>query len=119
MDAPVAYRGLIVGKVGRKTLSSDGSKVGLCVVIDRAYAGLIRENTKFWDAGGMKISMGFFWLNVQTMSLDALAHGGIAFATPDNASMGPRVRAGHEFELNPAPRREWLRWAPVLPAAKN
>ncbi|MDD5201078.1 MAG: MlaD family protein [Terrimicrobiaceae bacterium] len=114
VDAPVSYRGLIVGKVGRKVLSAGGRRVGLCVVINPPYASLIRENTKFWDAGGLKVSLGFLAIKVQTASLDALARGGLAFATPDD--LGPAVKRGHEFELNPAPRREWLRWAPALPA---
>lgn len=115
VDAPVSYRGITVGKVGRKILAADGRKVGLCVVINPAYAALIRENTKFWDAGGVKVTLGFFDLKVQTGSLDSLARGGLAFATPNNADMGAAVKPGHEFELNAAPRKEWLRWAPTLP----
>jgi paraquat-inducible protein B len=115
LDAPVSYRGITVGKVGRKVLAADGRKVGLCVVISQPYASLIRENTKFWDAGGVKVTLGFFDLKVQTGSLDSLAHGGLAFATPNNADMGAAVEPGHEFELNAAPRRDWLRWAPTIP----
>lgn len=117
VDAPVTYRGLVVGKVGRKILLPGGRGVGLCVVIDSTHAGLIRENTRFWDAGGVKVSLGFLGLKVQTSSLESLARGGLAFATPGNAEMGAAVRHGHEFELHDAPRREWLRWAPTIPAA--
>ncbi len=113
VDAPVTFRGVVVGKVLRKTLAKDGRDVGLCVVIDRPYASLIRDNTKFWDASGMTISLGFFNLKVQNASLETLARGGLAFATPD--TLGGRVRPGHEFPLNAAPRREWLRWAPAIP----
>ncbi|MFZ4681940.1 MAG: MlaD family protein, partial [Terrimicrobiaceae bacterium] len=116
VDAPVTYRGVVVGKVLRKVLANDGRDVGLCLVIDRPYASLIRDNTKFWDASGMKISLGFFNLRVQNASLETLARGGIAFATPDTP--GQRVRPGHEFPLNPAPRREWLRWSPAVPTAE-
>jgi len=113
VDAPVSYRGVVVGKVLRKTLAGDGRDVGLSVVIDRPYASLVRDNTKFWDASGMKISLGFFNLKVQNASLETLARGGLAFATPDE--LGSRVKPGHEFPLNPKPRREWLRWAPSIP----
>jgi paraquat-inducible protein B len=115
VDAPVTYRGLVVGRVLRKILAAGGKKTGLCVVINPPYAELVRTNTKFWDTSGVKIALGFFSLKLQTGSLDALTHGGLAFATPDNAAMGPAVERGHEFELNPAPRREWLRWAPTFP----
>jgi paraquat-inducible protein B len=116
VGAPVAYRGLTVGRVGRKILSSDGRNVGLCAVIDPPYNRLIRKNTEFWDAGGVKISLGFLSLKVQTASLDAIARGGIAFATPDD--LGSTVKNGHEFELNKSPRREWLHWAPEIPSEK-
>jgi len=112
--APVSYRGLTVGKIGRKVLASDGRLVGLRAIIDRPYAGLIRENTKFWNPGGLQISMGFFSFKVQSPWLESLGGRGIAFATPED--LGPRVKSGHEFELNAKPRREWLRWSPELSA---
>jgi paraquat-inducible protein B len=114
VDAPVAYRGLVVGKVGRKVLASDGRSVGLCVVINKPYDRLIRDNTRFWDSGGVRVSVGFLAITVQSTSLDALARGGISFATPD--VLGAPVRRGHEFPLFKQPRREWLRWAPEFPA---
>lgn len=116
VGAPVTYRGVVVGKVLRKALANDGRDVGLCVVVDRPSATLIRDNTRFWDASGMKISLGFFNLRVQNASLETLARGGIAFATPDH--LGQRVKPGHEFPLNAAPRREWLRWAPAIPTGE-
>jgi len=114
-EAPVFYRGLPVGKVERKRLSPDGRSVTLVIVIQRPYASLLRENTKFWDASGARISLGLFYLKVQAVSLDALARGAVAFATPNDAQMGPAVRPGHEFSLNAGPRREWLNWSPTRP----
>jgi len=116
VNAPVTYRGIEVGKVARKSLSPDARKVSLAVMINPLYASLIRTNTKFWDAGGIRASLGFFAIKVQTASLDALARGGIAFATPNAPNMGATVEPGHEFELNATPRREWLEWAPALPS---
>ncbi len=115
VDAPVTYRGLTVGRIARKTLSDDGRSVSLVAVIKSEYAPLIRENTKFWDNGGLRISLAFISFKVQTSTLDALTHSGVALATPDNAQMGPRVRQGHVFDLASSPRREWLRWAPSIP----
>lgn len=111
--APVSYRGLVVGKVGRKTLSADGRSLELAVVITPPYDRLLRENTKFWDAGGMRVSIGFLAIKIQSTSLEALARGGLSFATPDD--LGPRVERGHQYELHRESRREWLRWAPAVP----
>jgi paraquat-inducible protein B len=116
LEAPVFFRGLMVGKVARKVLSDNGRKVGLCVVIKQQYANLIRTNTKFWDVSGVKVTLGFLSLKVQTGSLDALARGGVEFATPDEPDMGPRAKKGQEYELNASPRREWLRWNPAINA---
>lgn len=113
LEAPVSYRGIVVGKVLRKVLSDDGRQVGLGVVIYPPYDKLVRDNTKFWDNGGVKVSMGFLSIKVQTTSLEAIARGGIAFATP--TVPGAPVKQGHAFELNRVPRPEWLRWAPVVP----
>ena len=111
--APVSYRGLVVGKVGRKTLSDDGRSLELAVVVNPPYDRLLRENTKFWDAGGMQVSIGFLAVKIQSTSLEALARGGLAFATPDD--LGPRVPRGHRYSLHRDSRREWLRWAPAVP----
>jgi len=111
--APVSYRGLVVGKVGHKALSADGRSLELGVVITPPYDRLLRENTKFWDAGGMRVSIGFLAIRIQSTSLEALARGGLSFATPDN--LGPRVKRGHHYELHRESRREWLRWAPAVP----
>ena len=115
-EAPIFYRGVRVGRVERKALSADGSRVDLFVLIRQSYAVLVRENTKFWDVSGLRASLGFVFLRVETESLQSIVSGGIAFATPDNANMGPAVKPGHRFELNQAPRREWLRWTPSLSA---
>ena len=98
VDAPVYYRGLRVGKVERKTPSSDGRNVGLIVSIDRPYSYLIRENTKFWDASGLKASLGFLFVKVPTETLESLVRGGLAFATPDNRDMGaPTALEAYRF----------------------
>lgn len=112
--APIFYRGLQVGKVTRKALSDNGQDIDLYMEIQPEYAPLIRENTKFWNAGGLKATLGFFWIKVQSEPLSSLTLGGIAFATPNDAQMGARVKTGHRFELYKTPRREWLKWSPSI-----
>lgn len=118
-NAPVQYRGMRVGKIVRKELAPDGRNVDLIVSIDHPYAPLLRENTKFWDVSGVRVSLGFFAIKVQTGSLESLTLGGIEFATPEDKAMGARVKAGHVFELNASPRKEWLRWSPKIPVLRE
>jgi paraquat-inducible protein B len=117
--SPVYYRGVQVGTVERKTLSPDGRNVHLSVLIDQPYARLVRENTKFWDVSGFKASLGFLSIKLETETLESLARGGLAFATPDGYGMGPPAKRWHKFVLNKAPRPEWLRWMPSIPLANE
>lgn len=114
-DSPVRYRGVLVGKIARKVLSADGKTAELVASIESQYAPLVRENSKFWDASGMQLTLGFLGLKVQSNSLKALGLAGIEFATPEDNAMGAKVKQGHVFELYEAPRKEWLRWAPSIP----
>lgn len=115
--APVLYRGVTVGKVTRKTLSPDTGQANLVVEIEPAYAPLIRTNTKFWDIGGLKASLGFLYVKVDPAPLTTLTLGGVEFATPDDKDMGPRATDGSRFELHDKPRGSWLRWTPALPVS--
>lgn len=114
-NAPVQYRGVRVGKIVRKEIAPDGKTVRLVAGIERPYAALLRENTKFWDVSGIRASLGFFAIKVRTGSLESLTLGGIEFATPEGRAMGERVKPGHVFQLNTSPRKEWLRWSPSIP----
>lgn len=110
----VYYRGINVGRVTAKTLSSDGRQIMLTVVVERKYRHLVRANSKFWDSSGLKASMGFLQFRIQTESIMA-PDGRIAFATPDNATMGSAAKSGDSFDLNHEPRPEWLKWNPSIP----
>jgi paraquat-inducible protein B len=82
VGTPILYRGVRVGKITRKELSKGGSGVKLTAAVRKQYAGLLRENTRFWNAGGVKISGGLIQLNVQSPVLESKGLGGVEFATP-------------------------------------
>lgn len=105
--APVLYRGVQVGKVVRKTLASDGRSADLIASVDRAHAALLCENTRFWDAGGVRASLGFLAIKVRTGSLQSLALGGIEFGTPESKIPSNQVRPGHVFKLGDSPPKDW------------
>lgn len=113
----VYYRGINVGRVTAKTLSPDGRQIMLTVVVEKKYRHLVRANSKFWDSSGLKASMGFLQFRIQTESIMA-PDGRIAFATPDNAAMGPAAKSGDSFDLNHEPRPEWLKWNPSIPVGE-
>jgi paraquat-inducible protein B len=111
----IMYRGVRVGKIISKALAAEGQRVNLKASIRKQYAGLLRENTRFWNAGGVKISGGLISLNVQASALESRALGGVEFSTPDGPAMGGPVESGHLYELYETPKKDWLNWSPSLP----
>lgn len=113
---PVYYRGERVGTVTAHELHPDANSVGIGVSIAKPYVPLIRTNTVFWNASGIHASLGWKGFDVQTVSLESLLIGGIAFATPDEP--GKNARAGSVFELHPEVKDDWLDWSPKIPLGK-
>ena len=110
--APVFYRKLEVGTVGRSELSEDATTVRTEVHIRKRFAGLVRENSRFWTSSGMDFELGAQGLTVETPSVVELIAGGLEFATPDR--LGTPVENGHLFGLHDEPESDWLAWAPRI-----
>lgn len=114
IGAPVLYKGIPVGQVTEKNLSSDGREVVFRVIIDRKFDQLVRANSRFWDSSGLKASVGIFKFRIQTES-NLAPVGQVSFATPDAPAMGPAAKDGENFTLYPAPKPEWTNWNPAIP----
>ena len=52
--APVTYRQVPVGRVMSVGLASDGGAVEARIYIQKAYAPLVRERTRFFSIGGLE-----------------------------------------------------------------
>ncbi len=112
---PVYYRRIKVGEVTGVRLSPTFQKVLLNIIIDKPFASIIRQNTKFWNASGIHVSGGIFsGISVSTESLEGLMAGGISLATPNNDSMGSSVKEGHHFTLYREAEDSWTTWNPNL-----
>ena len=109
---PVIYRGVRVGKITRKTLMNGGAGVQLTASIRSEYASLLRENTRFWNTGGVKISGGLINLNVQSSAFEGKGLGGVEFSTPSGDAAGNPVKEGFQYDLYNTPKKEWLNWVP-------
>jgi len=78
------------------------------------YRALCRENTRFWETGGIEIDLQLMeGLSVEMESLRSLLVGGVALATPDD--VGLAARDGMRFQLFDDAEEEWLEWRPNLP----
>lgn len=115
---PVSYREVKVGQVLRQKLGSESSKVLVYVNIWPKYAPLVRDNSVFWNASGVKAHFGLFsGLDVSLESLESLIAGGIAFATPDDP--GAPVPNNSYFKIADKPEDRWLDWAPRITTAAS
>lgn len=113
VKAPVFYRDLKVGEVEAARLAPDATGVLIRVRIGKAYAPLVRTNTRFWNAGGAPFQISLFGGGTQKKSLQSVITGAIAFATPDQP--GEISADGARFILNKDADEDWLKWRPVIP----
>ncbi len=110
--APVLYRQVIIGTVLSVGLTRDGGSVEARVHIQKAFTELVREQTRFWNAGGLHAQLGLRGMTIEAESLDTLLAGGVALATPPSG--GAVVRNGHRFVIEDKPKNEWLTWQPMV-----
>jgi paraquat-inducible protein B len=109
VGAPVLYLQMQIGAVVAKKLGRDGRTVELTIGIEDRYRDLVRDNSVFWEERGIRGSIGFIGINVQTaVPLPFVANGAVALATPDVP--GPTAPANTSFNLYDKPKREWLKW---------
>jgi paraquat-inducible protein B len=97
--APVYFRQFRVGRVIDEKLQADGS-AQVSVFIDAPYDGFVKATTRFWNAGGISISLGADGLNVQTESIATVLAGGLAFDDgPTDFLSGVAPQPTDEFTL--------------------
>lgn len=112
--APVYYREVKVGIVEHCVLANDAQHVNISLNIYEEFAPLVRENSQFWNASGIGMTLSLFGAKIKSESLAAILTGGIAFATPNIKQMGAPVQDGAVFTLYSNPENEWLKWQPII-----
>jgi Paraquat-inducible protein B len=80
--SPLYYRQLKVGQVIAFNLAEDGRSVKIEIFVHAPYDKYVTDNTRFWEAGGIDVSMGAEGLSVHTESVLSMLIGGIVFETP-------------------------------------
>jgi hypothetical protein len=101
-----------VGVVESVDLASDACSVECAVHIDAPYAALVRERTRFWDAGGIEVGVGLKGVTAAVDSPETLLRGGLALATPPDA--GAAAVEGARFRADERAEEQWLRWRPQV-----
>ena len=98
--SPILYRQKTIGQVVRAELAEDGGEVIFQAIIQPEYSHLVRTNTMFWNASGIKADIGLFsGVEIQAESVSTILNGGIAMTTPGSLDAQPKANFGSRFTL--------------------
>ena len=99
VGSPVYFRRLQAGQVSRHSLDKDGKGIAIKVFIDSPYDKYVNENTRFWQASGIDVTVDANGLRIDTQSMVSILIGGLAFETPAESASLPPAAAGAAFKL--------------------
>jgi paraquat-inducible protein B len=105
IGTPVYYRRLNVGQVVAYDLDKDGKNISIRIFINAPYDQYVTNDTRFWNASGIDVSLSASGIQLQTESLVAVIAGGIAFESPPNAAADSHRIAYHSnssAQIDPA-----------------
>ncbi|MBW2250565.1 MAG: MCE family protein [Deltaproteobacteria bacterium] len=97
--SPVYFRQIEVGQVESYELDEYSRKVDIKVFIYAPHDRLVHKNTRFWNAGGLDVSIDANGVRIDTPSFVSLMIGGVAFTTPIDLESGGFAEDGDVFPL--------------------
>jgi paraquat-inducible protein B len=101
VGAVVSFRRIAVGQVIAYQLDPDGKGVTFKIFVNAPYDQYVTDNTRFWHASGIDLSLDANGLKVETQSLVSLVEGGLAFQTPPDQAAGVPAAVDATFRLFP------------------
>ncbi len=99
IGSPLYFRRLQVGQVISFGLADDGKGVQVQVFVNAPYDNFVTDDTRFWNASGVDVSVAADGLTVNTESLSAILAGGIAFRAPNYSPDATLAAEDSEFTL--------------------
>ncbi len=97
--SPISYRGVSVGEVEDYLLTPDGQGVKVTAFIRSPHDRLVHPETRFWNAGGVDLTVGTQGVRFRANSWQQLLAGGIAFDTPQEVLKRPPSATSAVFHL--------------------
>ncbi|MDF3936622.1 intermembrane transport protein PqiB [Pseudomonas citronellolis] len=91
----IYYRKIPVGQVVTYALREDGKGVDIGIFIKAPYDAFVTQDTRFWNASGVDLSVDANGLKVNTESLSSVLMGGLAFGDPPSPD-GPAEAAADQ-----------------------
>jgi len=94
----VYYRKIPVGKVYDYDIEAGNDGVTIDVLIDRRFAHLVKDSSRFWNVSGFKGDFSLSGAKVEMESLAALVNGAIALDSPTDGNIAKQEQS---YELYP------------------
>jgi len=98
-NAPIIFRGIQVGQIGRAQIARSGAFAIVEGLIFEEHRHLVNTSTRFWDTSGFSVSIGPTGAEIDFSSLATLIGGGITFDT--FVSGGEAALDGEVFDVFP------------------
>ncbi len=99
VGAPVYFRQIVVGEITEHELAANHEHVDVGIFIRSPHDQFVRRGTRFWNVGGIELSLDASGVKVEMESLVALMTGGIAFETPSELADSGRAPEHKRFIL--------------------
>ncbi len=99
LGSPVYYRGIKVGKVVAHHFDQPSEEVLIEVFIHAPFHQKVFQNTRFWSASGIDLTMDASGIKVETESLVSIMTGGLAFDLREDELPEEIAKSGRVFEL--------------------
>jgi paraquat-inducible protein B len=99
VGSPIHYRQTKVGQVIAYGLEENGQAFGIKIFIHAPYHKYVRENTRFYNASGLDVSLDASGIKINTGSFVSMMIGGIAFENLKDLGPSPAAMEGDTFRL--------------------
>jgi paraquat-inducible protein B len=99
VGSPVFFRRLQVGQITSYALDPNGTGMTLHVFVNAPYDKYVTNDTRFWHASGVDVSLDTTGVKINTESLVSILIGGLAFQDPPDTTNKVEADAKRQFEL--------------------
>ncbi len=99
IGSPVYYRGVVAGRVISTEVPKDGRTVNVGIFVHAPYDVFVSNETRFWNASGIDLTLDASGVKLQTQSLLTLLLGGIAFESLPEDATAPAAGDNSQFRL--------------------
>jgi paraquat-inducible protein B len=97
--SPIFFHHLQVGQVTTSDLDADGRQVSIGMFVQAPFDRYVTVDTRFWEAGGVRVSLDTAGIKVDAESLVTLLLGGIAFEPGPEPGDAMPAPPAHRFVL--------------------